>query len=79
MGAAWELLAFIFRALHTRHQNNELYNTLFVIFFLLAPICQSSLPVIIPRSSTVYLTWLADRDQRFPLHDSGSYDTLLSP
>jgi hypothetical protein len=40
MGAAWELIAFIFRALHTRHQNNELYNTLYVIFFLLAPICE---------------------------------------
>ncbi|KAJ6080925.1 hypothetical protein N7499_005799 [Penicillium canescens] len=38
MGSAWELVAFIFRALQTRHQNNENYATIFTIFFLLAPI-----------------------------------------
>ncbi|KAJ5337569.1 hypothetical protein N7452_004297 [Penicillium brevicompactum] len=38
MGAAWELLAFIFRALQTRHQDSDIYSTLHVIFFLLAPI-----------------------------------------
>ncbi|CAG7936096.1 unnamed protein product [Penicillium salamii] len=38
MGAVWELLAFIFRALQTRHQDSEIYSTLHVIFFLLAPI-----------------------------------------
>ncbi|KAJ5312191.1 hypothetical protein N7508_003021 [Penicillium antarcticum] len=38
MGSAWELIAFIFRALQTRHQNNDNYATLFTVFFLLAPI-----------------------------------------
>ncbi|OGE52285.1 hypothetical protein PENARI_c010G11501 [Penicillium arizonense] len=38
MGSAWELVAFIFRALQTRHQNNENYATIYTIFFLLAPI-----------------------------------------
>ncbi|KAJ5895003.1 hypothetical protein N7495_006694 [Penicillium taxi] len=38
MGAAWELLAFIFRALLTRHQNSATYDTLYTVFFLLAPI-----------------------------------------
>ncbi|KAJ5897049.1 lipid transporter atnI [Penicillium subrubescens] len=38
MGGAWELLAFIFRALQTRHQDNANWDTLYVLFFLLAPI-----------------------------------------
>ncbi|KAJ5101777.1 hypothetical protein NUU61_003999 [Penicillium alfredii] len=38
MGAAWELLAFIFRTLQTRHQNSDTWDTLYMIFFLLAPI-----------------------------------------
>jgi hypothetical protein len=42
MGGAWELLAFIFRALQTRHQDNANWDTLYVLFFLLAPICKSA-------------------------------------
>lgn len=42
MGGAWELLAFIFRTLQTRQQNNENWGTYYVLFFLLAPICKSS-------------------------------------
>ncbi|CAG8125893.1 unnamed protein product [Penicillium olsonii] len=38
MGVAWELLAFVFRVLQTRHQDSDVYSTLHVIFFLLAPI-----------------------------------------
>ncbi|PYH82443.1 hypothetical protein BO82DRAFT_431678 [Aspergillus uvarum CBS 121591] len=38
MGALWELLAFIFRALLTRKQNSDIYDTMYTIFFLLAPI-----------------------------------------
>ncbi|EPS29314.1 putative lipid transporter atnI [Penicillium oxalicum] len=38
MGAAWEALAFVFRTLQTRHQNNGDWDTLFTLFFLLAPI-----------------------------------------
>ncbi|KAJ5747137.1 uncharacterized protein N7511_008833 [Penicillium nucicola] len=38
MGSAWELIAFTFRALESRQQNNENYLTIFTIFFLLAPI-----------------------------------------
>ena len=40
MGVAWELLAFVFRVLQTRHQDSDVYSTLHVIFFLLAPICE---------------------------------------
>lgn len=47
MGALWELLAFIFRALLTRKQNSDIYDTLYTIFFLLAPICEHC-----PRYST---------------------------
>ncbi|OOQ83942.1 RTA1 domain protein [Penicillium brasilianum] len=38
MGGAWELLAFIFRILQTRQQNNENWATFYTLFFLLAPI-----------------------------------------
>ncbi|KAL2840670.1 RTA1 like protein-domain-containing protein [Aspergillus pseudoustus] len=38
MGSAWELGAFIMRSLFAQHQNNEAYNTVFTILFLLAPI-----------------------------------------
>ncbi|KAJ5485554.1 lipid transporter atnI [Penicillium diatomitis] len=38
MGGAWEVLAFVFRTLQTRHQNNGDWDTLFTLFFLLAPI-----------------------------------------
>ncbi|KAJ5635962.1 uncharacterized protein N7484_009275 [Penicillium longicatenatum] len=38
MGSAWELGAFVFRTLQTRHQNSDLFDTWFTIFFLLAPI-----------------------------------------
>ncbi|KAJ5301175.1 uncharacterized protein N7443_006177 [Penicillium atrosanguineum] len=38
MGAAWELGAFVFRTLQTRHQNSDLFDTGYTIFFLLAPI-----------------------------------------
>lgn len=44
MGAAWELLAFVFRTLQTRHQNSDLYDTFYTIFFLLAPICERTPP-----------------------------------
>lgn len=47
MGAVWELLAFIFRALQTRHQDSEIYSTLHVIFFLLAPICEYTPPLAV--------------------------------
>lgn len=40
MGALWELIAFIFRALQTRHQSNDVYDQYYMIFFLLAPICK---------------------------------------
>lgn len=40
MGVLWELIAFIFRALQTRHQNNDVYDQYYTIFFLLAPICK---------------------------------------
>lgn len=39
MGATWELLAFIFRALLTRQQNNSNWDTVYTIMFLLAPLC----------------------------------------
>ncbi|PYH91577.1 hypothetical protein BO71DRAFT_401275 [Aspergillus ellipticus CBS 707.79] len=38
MGATWELLAFIFRALLTQQQNNSGYDTSYTILFLLAPL-----------------------------------------
>ncbi|GLA86055.1 hypothetical protein AtubIFM56815_010305 [Aspergillus tubingensis] len=38
MGATWELIAFIFRALLTRQQNNSNYDTVYTIMFLLAPL-----------------------------------------
>ncbi|KAJ5092984.1 hypothetical protein N7456_008845 [Penicillium angulare] len=38
VGSAWELLAFVFRALQTRHQESDLYDTMYTLFFLLAPI-----------------------------------------
>ncbi|PYI01472.1 RTA1 domain protein [Aspergillus sclerotiicarbonarius CBS 121057] len=38
MGATWELIAFIFRALLTLHQNNSNYDTIYTIMFLLAPL-----------------------------------------
>ena len=42
MGATWELIAFIFRALLTQHQNNANYDTIYTIMFLLAPLCTLS-------------------------------------
>ncbi|PWY74292.1 hypothetical protein BO70DRAFT_341099 [Aspergillus heteromorphus CBS 117.55] len=38
MGASWELIAFIFRALLTLHQSNSGYDTGYTIMFLLAPL-----------------------------------------
>ncbi|KAL4896715.1 RTA1 like protein-domain-containing protein [Aspergillus ambiguus] len=38
MGASWECLAFVFRALLTRHQSNGGYNTTFTLLFYLAPL-----------------------------------------
>ncbi|KAJ6106570.1 hypothetical protein N7512_010087 [Penicillium capsulatum] len=38
MGALWELIAFVFRALLARRQNNSNYEQVYTIFFLLAPI-----------------------------------------
>ncbi|KAL1964502.1 hypothetical protein VTN77DRAFT_6928 [Rasamsonia byssochlamydoides] len=38
MGAAWELVAMIFRVLLTKHQNNTTYNTYNQLLFLLAPL-----------------------------------------
>ncbi|KAH8693932.1 RTA1 like protein-domain-containing protein [Talaromyces proteolyticus] len=38
MGAAWELIAFIMRSLMALHQNVDSYNTVYTIFFLLAPL-----------------------------------------
>ncbi|PWY89669.1 RTA1 domain protein [Aspergillus sclerotioniger CBS 115572] len=38
MGATWELIAFIFRALLTQNQNNSNYDTIYTIMFLLAPL-----------------------------------------
>ncbi|GKZ30966.1 hypothetical protein AbraIFM66950_010791 [Aspergillus brasiliensis] len=38
MGASWELIAFIFRALLTQQQNNSNYDTVYTIMFLLAPL-----------------------------------------
>ncbi|CRG88169.1 hypothetical protein PISL3812_05196 [Talaromyces islandicus] len=38
MGALWEAVAFFFRCLQTRHQNNEGYDSGYTIFFLLAPL-----------------------------------------
>ncbi|KAH1361219.1 hypothetical protein KXW65_005122 [Aspergillus fumigatus] len=38
MGASWELLAFVFRILQTRHQDNVPYATAHTILYLLAPL-----------------------------------------
>ncbi|KAI9034939.1 RTA1 domain-containing protein [Aspergillus affinis] len=38
MGATWELLAFVFRVMQTRHQNQDIWDTMYELFFLLAPI-----------------------------------------
>ncbi|KAJ5247655.1 hypothetical protein N7468_002638 [Penicillium chermesinum] len=38
MGGTWELLAFVFRALLTRNQASDTWDTLYTVFFLLAPI-----------------------------------------
>ncbi|KIA75996.1 hypothetical protein HK57_00173 [Aspergillus ustus] len=38
MGSLWELGAFIMRSLFAKHQDNETYDTVFTILFLLAPI-----------------------------------------
>ncbi|KAI9826787.1 MAG: hypothetical protein M1819_007258 [Sarea resinae] len=38
MGAAWETVSFIMRALLTRHQNNQTYNTVSQLLLLLAPL-----------------------------------------
>lgn len=56
MGAVWELLAFIFRALQTRHQDSEIYGTFHVVFFLLAPICKRNVLHLSPNMSTIDLT-----------------------
>lgn len=51
MGAFWELLAFIFRALQTHHQDSEIYGTFHVAFFLLAPICKRNALHLSPKMS----------------------------
>ena len=78
MGSAWELVALIFRALQTRHQNNENYATIFTIFFLLAPICENHTPVPITHHS-IYSNITRPRDQRLPIHDPRPHDLLLPP
>lgn len=40
MGGLWELAAFVFRALQTHNQASENWDTLYTLFFLLAPICE---------------------------------------
>ncbi|RAH48700.1 RTA1 domain-containing protein [Aspergillus brunneoviolaceus CBS 621.78] len=59
MGALWELLAFIFRALLTRKQNSDIYDTLYTIFFLLAPICEQALPSLYHSLSAIPLPTIA--------------------
>lgn len=75
MGATWELIAFIFRALLTRQQNNSNYDTVYTIMFLLAPLCPSS--PYPPSTLDHPLTNL--RDQRLPLHDPRPTHLLLHP
>ncbi|EAW14620.1 RTA1 domain-containing protein [Aspergillus clavatus NRRL 1] len=38
MGASWELLAFVFRVLQTRYQNEDAYASAHTILYLLAPL-----------------------------------------
>ncbi|KAJ5928203.1 hypothetical protein N7466_007159 [Penicillium verhagenii] len=38
MGCLWEVTAFVFRSIQTHNQSSNLINTLYTIFFLLAPI-----------------------------------------
>ncbi|RHZ73718.1 hypothetical protein CDV55_108388 [Aspergillus turcosus] len=38
MGASWELLAFVFRTLQTRHQDSEPFATAHTLLYLLAPL-----------------------------------------
>jgi hypothetical protein len=40
MGAAWETIAFAFKTLGSRDQQNITYLTLGQILFLLAPLCK---------------------------------------
>lgn len=51
MGASWELLAFVFRILQTRHQDNVPYATAHTILYLLAPLCTPRLLASTPRDT----------------------------
>lgn len=50
MAASWETIAFTFRTLSTRHQQNANIYLVFQIFILLAPLCKSGLKIISPPS-----------------------------
>lgn len=43
MGASWECICFIARALGARDQQQAAYVTVSTLLFLLAPICESSI------------------------------------
>ena len=42
MAALWETVAFTFRTLSTRYQQNTTFYLIFQIFILLAPLCAST-------------------------------------
>ena len=42
MGAGWELISFVARTVSTKHQRNIGLVTVSILFFLLAPLCESS-------------------------------------
>lgn len=44
MASIWETLAFIFRSISTRYQQNNGVYLVFQIFILLAPLCKSPPP-----------------------------------
>lgn len=62
MGASWETIAFTFRTVSTRHQQNVGVYLIFQIFILLAPLCVLLLAV---AACTWLLTLRYRRGQRF--------------
>lgn len=44
MASIWETLAFLFRAISTKHQQSSGIYLVFQIFILLAPICEYPIP-----------------------------------
>ena len=71
MGAGWELISFVARTVSTKHQRNIGLVTVSILFFLLAPLCESS-----QHCRTISLTF-SNRDQCFRLYGTRTNGSLL--